>query len=242
MLPAERVGTEQVDRVGAEPDVFGFATRTRSPVRRRGAPSAPHIGGIDASRNTRQDRNRRRRSRGVPGAASLVGAPVAGCAGRGLVGCEVGGEVVDVGIGDVERPNPHRLSVTVLAHVGDTGVLVGIWSQTAPASRAAAPRTIVVWVDSVIRSPTRMENNCRMGRTSLDGSCTAAMTETPTARPWESSSPNSCSTSRGSCGPDVGGQRRDFIDDQHNQRVGGGGGVQAGVDRAAAARAAASPS
>src|SRR6478609_213455 len=24
MLPAERVGTEQVDRVGAEPDVFGF--------------------------------------------------------------------------------------------------------------------------------------------------------------------------------------------------------------------------
>jgi hypothetical protein len=37
--------------------------------------------------------------------------------------------------------------------------------------------------------------NCRIGRTSFEGSCTAAMTETPTARPWESSRPSSCSTS-----------------------------------------------
>ncbi len=68
-------------------------------------------------------------------------------------------------------------------------------SHKAPASRAAAPSTIAVWVASLMRSPTRMEKSCRMGKTSLDGSCTAATTEIPTARPWDSSSPSSCSTS-----------------------------------------------
>ena len=51
----------------------------------------------------------------------------------------------------------YRAPAFLRAHVADAGVVVGIWSQTAPASRAAAPRTIVVWVDSVIRNPTRTE-------------------------------------------------------------------------------------
>ena len=103
--------------------------------------------------------------------------------------------VVDVCIRDMERPNPHRLSAPVRAHVADARGGGGDLVADAPASRAAAPRTIVVWVDSVIRNPTRTEKSCRIARTSLDGSCTAAITETPTARPCESSSPKSCSTS-----------------------------------------------
>ena len=105
-----------------------------------------------------------------------------------------------------------------------------MWSQTAPASRAAAPRTIVVWVDSVIRNPTRMENNCRMGRTSLDGSCTAAIDgDTDRAALGQQQSQELFDFGAGLAVPDIGGQRRDFIDDQHNQRFGGGGGVQAGA-------------
>lgn len=110
-----------------------------------------------------------------------MGAARLGCGGGLRAGCEVGGEVVDVGVGDMERPNPDRLAGPVGAHVADTG--------------CAGENLVTDCAGLAGGFPTRMENNCRMGRTSLDGSCTAAITDTPTARPWESGSPKSCSTS-----------------------------------------------
>ncbi|SKS05017.1 Uncharacterised protein [Mycobacteroides abscessus subsp. abscessus] len=53
----------------------------------------------------------------------------------------------------------------------------------------------MVWVASVSRNPIRTVNSCRTGRVSLAGSCTAATTLIPTARPCDRSKPRSCSIS-----------------------------------------------
>ena len=102
MLPAERVGTEQVDRVGAEPDVFGFRHQDSKPgeAARRTICTTTSVESMPA---------------GTPGRTEIVAAAAAVCPRRcrrerhwwalplpdvpaeGLVGCEVGGEVVDVG-------------------------------------------------------------------------------------------------------------------------------------------------
>jgi len=56
-------------------------------------------------------------------------------------------QVVDVGVGDMERRAPVVGSLVPSTRTYPPPVwVVETWSQTAPASRAAAPSTIVVWV------------------------------------------------------------------------------------------------
>ena len=59
-------------------------------------------------------------------------------------------------------------------------------SQRAPRSCAPDPSTNLVWSASVSRKAMRWENRSRNVATSLRGSCKAATTHTPTARPCES--------------------------------------------------------
>jgi hypothetical protein len=95
------------------------------------------------------------------------------------------GEGTDVRVGDVERAGRGGAGGAVFDLVADAGQ--GIWDLVAerPAVRAPCPRAMSTCVASVSRSPIRVGNNCRMVSTSFDGSCAAAMTVTPTARPWE---------------------------------------------------------
>ena len=108
------------------------------------------------------------------------------------------------------------------------GVDSGMREQSAPRSRAPRPNTRSVCSASARASAMRVGNRSRNGSTSLRGSCSAATTTTPTARPLGQQQRQRGADLAALVPVGVGGERGELVHDDHDQRLIGGGFVQAG--------------
>ena len=130
----------------------------------------------------------------------------------------------------MERPNPHGFSVTVLAHVADTGGAGGnvVADRARLPCRGAQDHRGLAGFGHPQPHPDGEQlpdGQDVFGRILHRGD----HGDTDRAALGQQQSQELFYFGADLAVPDVGGQRRDFIDDQHDQRFGGGGGVQAGL-------------